>query len=70
MFHRLGKRKMSAPDEAGSQRVKELRQTVAQLREQLEDEKRARKRVQNDKVIVRLNSRCMGACEGRVSACH
>ena len=49
MFHRLGKRKMSAPDEA-SQHLKELRQTVEQLREQLEEEKRSRKRVQNDKV--------------------
>lgn len=49
MFQRLGKRKMSA-DETVSQREKELRQTVAQLREQVEEEKSARKRAQYEKV--------------------
>ena len=49
MFHRRGKRKMLA-EEAGTQRERELRLTVSQLREQLEEEKRARKRVQHEKV--------------------
>ena len=52
MFHRRGKRKMAA-DEAGSRREKELRQTLAQLREEVEEEKRARKRDQHDKVSAR-----------------
>lgn len=49
MFHRLAKRKMST-EESGSARERELRVTVAQLREQLEEEKRARKRDHSDKV--------------------
>ena len=49
MFHRRGKRKMSA-DETASQREAELRQTVVQLREQLEEERSARKRAQYEKV--------------------
>lgn len=49
MFQRLGKRQMSA-DETGSQREKELRQTVAQLRQQVEEEKSAKKRAQYEKV--------------------
>ena len=52
MFHRLGKRKMST-EESGSARERELRLTVAQLREQLEEEKRARKRDHSDKVSYR-----------------
>ena len=53
MFHRLAKRKMSA-EEMGSARERELRLTVAQLREQLEEEKRARKRDHSDKVSERI----------------
>lgn len=40
---------MSA-DETTSQREKELRKTVAQLREQVEEERRARKQAQYEKV--------------------
>lgn len=49
MFHRFGKRKMSL-EETASRREADLRQTVAQLREQLDEEKSAKRQAQYDKV--------------------
>ena len=50
MFHRLGKRKMST-EETSSLRERELRVTVAQLREEVREERNARKREHNERVM-------------------
>ena len=60
MFHRFGKRKMSLDETAASRREAELRQTMAHLREQLDEERSAKRQAQYDKVgQVRP---CSGGC--------